>query len=358
MTRLIVGGDLKEGDPLPSIRALADQLDISLHTVRHAYQHLETDGLVKTRHGRRTQVIAFDIADLLQPAGDVRTYSIGVILPALDPFAVSILEGIEHTAQASHYSLSLCVSHQDPMLASRDIGRLITKNIDGLIIVSHESFVLMQSEGKITRLSGLPYVLVEMPNPEGFSVKMDRESGGYQATKHLLDLGHQQIGLITYTYDIPQLITLHQGHQRALEEAGLPLKPNLTSRVLGFDFAAGAQGMKNLLKVDPLPTAVMAITDSMALGAMQVLRGKGLHIPEDMSVVGFYNAPFAEMVDPPLTTVEAPLFELGQAATKTLTMLIDGSALPPREVLLPTSLIVRQSSGQPKLVPPRVRIEN
>ena len=136
MTQLIVGGYLEEGDPLPSIRTLADQLDISLHTVRHAYQILETDGLVETRHGRGTRVIAFEIADLLQPAGDVRTYSIGVILPALDPFAVRILEGIENTVRASHYSLSLCVSHQDPILASRDIARLITKNIDGLIIAS------------------------------------------------------------------------------------------------------------------------------------------------------------------------------------------------------------------------------
>jgi len=358
LTQLIVVGGLKEGDPLPSIRALADQLDISLHTVRHAYQHLETDGLVETRHGRRTRVVAFEIADLLQPAGDVRTYSIGVILPALDPFAVSILEGIEYTAQASHYSLSLCVSHQDPILASNDIARLITRNIDGLIIVSHDAYVMLHPEGEITRLSGLPYVLVEMPDPEGFSVRMDRESGGYQATKHLLDLGHQRIGLITYTYDIPQLITLHQGHQRALEEAGLPLDPNLVSRVLGFDFAAGAQGMKNLLKVDALPTGVMAITDSMALGAMHVLRENGLHIPEDFSVVGFYNAPFAEMVDPPLTTVDAPLFELGQVATNNLTTLIEGSASPPREVVLPTSLIVRQSSGKSKMVPSNVKMES
>jgi DNA-binding LacI/PurR family transcriptional regulator len=104
--------------------------------------------------------------------------------------------------------------------------------------------------------------------------------------------------------------------------------------------------MKTLLKIDPLPTAVIAVSDSMALGAMQTIKEAGLHIPQDISVVGFNNAPFTGMVDPPLTTVDAPLYQLGQTGAKILHQLIEGSTSPPRTTILPTSLITRQSTGE------------
>jgi len=94
------------------------------------------------------------------------------------------------------------------------------------------------------------------------------------------------------------------------------------------------------------PTAIFAITDLMALGALQTLRGAGLRVPDDIALVGFNDIPLATLVDPPLTTVHAPAHELGATAMTLLQRLIAGEAPPDRTVVLPTTLIVRQSCGQ------------
>lgn len=343
---LIVGSELKIGDQLPAIRQLADQLDISMHTVRHAYQQLELDGLVEIRHGRRTKVLPLNLANMIKQAGEIRSQTIGVILPALDPYSVSILEGIETIASENQYMLTLSVSHQYGLIAIRDLAHMITSNIDGCLIVNHDSLTLVDSQNKLEPISGVPFVSIEWPNPNVYCVQMDRESGGYQATKHLIDLGHQQIALITYKIDVPQILSMNLGYKRALEEAGIPFDPSLISRVLGFDFTAGVQGMKNLFTLEQLPTAIITVTDAIALGAMQTIKDHNYRIPDDISVVGFNNTPRTDLVDPPLTTVAAPTYQIGQEATKMLLQLIEGSIPPQHEIVLPTTLIIRQSSGR------------
>jgi DNA-binding LacI/PurR family transcriptional regulator len=130
-----------------------------------------------------------------------------------------------------------------------------------------------------------------------------------------------------------------------LREAGLAPDPALIARVPAFDMAAGAEGARRLLALNPPPTAIFAIADNLALGAMTAIKGAGLRIPQDLALVGFNDIPIAGLVDPPLTSVAAPAREMGMQAMRMLKDLIAGRPPAQAQIALPLSLIVRASCG-------------
>lgn len=139
---------------------------------------------------------------------------------------------------------------------------------------------------------------------------------------------------------------VNAGYHRALQEAGIQEDPTLVARVKGFDIASGAEGAQVLVNLPQPPTAIFAITDLMAAGALQALRGRGYRVPQDMALVGFNDIPLAALLDPTLTTVAAPAYQMGRTAMRMLQSLIDGKRLPQSKIILPTSLVVRQSCGE------------
>jgi DNA-binding LacI/PurR family transcriptional regulator len=341
----IVSGGIKIGQKLPSIRALADRLGVSLHTVRHAYQQLESEGLVETRQGFGTRVIPFSLSDIIKSSSTIRSHTVGVIVPSWDnPFYHSFLQGAEEIAQQDQTLFFLCLTHDDPVIACRILGSLMAKGVDGVLLVSHDLSSIVESSLKSASFSQLPLVSADAPGCEGYVVQLDLEGAGYQATQHLVDLGHERIALITHSQEFHNVTPVNKGYQRALDEAGIDIDPNLICRVPGFDFSAGEHAAQKLLTLGSIPSAIFAITDLMALGAMQAVQKAGLRIPGDMSIVGFNDIPKAELVDPPLTTVKAPSFALGQEAMKMLLQLINGFEPTQREIILHNTLIVRHSS--------------
>ncbi len=347
ITWLVANGQLRAGDPLPSVRQLASHLGINVNTVRSAYQKLEAEGLVETRQGRGTQVLPFDLSRFAQAQGELRSHTIGVIIPNWShPFYHAFLQGVEEVAEKDQTLLFLCNTHDDPGNAWRDFARLSAKGVDGILVASHDisqfrttSFPTMLHQ-RVT-----PYVTVDWPGSTGYAVQLDLESAGYQATRHLVTHGHQRIGLITFTHDIENITPVNSGYQRALREAGLTQDSDLIARVPSFNPSAGADGAHRLLRLENPPTAVFAISDSLALGVMQVIKEAGLHIPRDIALAAFNDIPAAALVDPQLTTVSAPSYQLGLEAMKMLRLLIEGKKPPHRRIILPTSLVIRKSCG-------------
>jgi LacI family repressor for deo operon, udp, cdd, tsx, nupC, and nupG len=176
-------------------------------------------------------------------------------------------------------------------------------------------------------------------------VQLDLESAGYQATHHLVTHGHQRIGLITFTFDIENITPVNSGYQRALREAGLILDSELIAKVPSFNPSAGSDGMRRLMRLENPPTAIFAISDTLALGAMQAIKEAGLRIPGDVALTAFNDIPAASLVEPQLTTVSAPSYQLGLEAMKMLRLLIEGKKPPHRHIVLPTSLVIRKSCG-------------
>jgi DNA-binding LacI/PurR family transcriptional regulator len=349
ITWLIASGQLQAGDSLPSVRVLAQHLGINVHTVHSAYQKLEAAGLVETRHGSGTRVRPLAPGALAQISSSLRSHTVGVILPWLDnPFYHALLDGIEEVANADRTLLFVCATHDDPSEAWRYLAQLSARQVDGVIVASHDISDLA-TPGAGNGKKGLPLVSVDWPEGRGDAVLMDLKRAGYQATSHLLSHGHRRVGLITRMPAAANISPLEAGYRQALKEAGLAPSTRLMARVTGFGVGAGAGGARVLLSLARPPTAIFAVSDLLAIGALCAIKEAGLRVPGDVALAGFNDSPIASMVDPPLTTVAAPARQMGMEAMQMLQRRIAGEEPVDRRVVLPVSLVIRASCGPHEL---------
>ncbi len=260
---------------------------------------------------------------------------------AADMNLASTLWGLAAAARADGYRVLV-----EP-LAPADgtyAGLLRSRRVDGLVVSGPRD-----DDDELAALvrDGFPVVIqgwrADLDAP---SVDVDNRAGARGALEHLIGLGHRRIGCITnaplhYTAAVERL----GGYRDALESAGIGYEPGLVIEG-AFDAASGHVGMAELLR-HGRPTAVFVASDVVAIGALRGLRDAGLPVPGDVAVVGFDDIPIAAHVDPPLTTVHLPARALGETAGRLLLDRIAGRPVPSR-TLLPTELIVRDSSGSPR----------
>jgi LacI family transcriptional regulator len=342
---LIATGALKPGERLPSIRAMATRLGIHHHTVRAAYRQLEAQGMLETRQGSGSRVLAYEPQRLARLAGETRTHTIGVLLPGLsNPFYQAVLEGIEESAEEEGALVFVGNTHDDPLVQARYFTRLAAKRVDGILIVSQEADWLERDrDGRVG--DGLPVVSLDCPGEPGDVVLIDLEGAGYLATRHLIEHGHRRIGLVTYAARLDNVAPIENGYLRALEEVGVELREDWIGRAGGFDAGAGEAAAGRLLSGEDRPSAIFAITDLMAVGVLRIAKSLGLSIPQDLALVGFNDIPLAGLLDPPLTTVRAPAAELGRQGMRLLQRRISGGQGQPERIMLPVSLVLRMSCG-------------
>ncbi|MFL5756749.1 MAG: LacI family DNA-binding transcriptional regulator [Chloroflexota bacterium] len=241
-----------------------------------------------------------------------------------------MLEPLAHDGPWQTYDATLREQHADGMVISGP--RVDDKALLGLV------------------RDGFPIVLQgSLPDLAVASVDIDNVAAARGAVEHLIGLGHRRIACITHA---PVVYTAAharlRGYRDALAAAGLEASPDLFEEA-AFDASSGHAAMARLLARTSFD-AVFVASDVVALGAIGALREAGLHVPADVSVVGFDDIPLAAYFDPPLTTVRLPAFELGQAAGRALVQRIADPALRYR-TLLPTELIVRASTASPRALP-------
>jgi LacI family transcriptional regulator len=348
LTWLISSGALQPGDDLPAARGLATELGVNFHTVRGAYLRLEADGLVEARRGRRTRVARFDPRRLWPPESAARTHVVGVVLPTLsNPFYGELLEGAEEAARRSGTLLIVATTHDDQALALQSVAQLAAKGVDGVVVVSHDISALLDGTGDgPTGDRRLPLVVADRPGARGDTVEFDLEAAGYLAARHLVEHGHRRLGLISLVVPASNVAPREAGVRRSLDEAGLALDEGLVVRAKAFDPDAGAAAAARLLgRADP-PTAIVAIADLLAIGAIGELRRTGLRVPEDMAIVGMDDIPLARALDPALTTVALPARAMGAEALATLERTWSGNPGPPRRIVLDVGLVPRASCGR------------
>jgi LacI family transcriptional regulator len=272
-----------------------------------------------------------------------QTLAIGLVVPEDterffgDPFFAAIVSGINERLLRSDYVLNLFIASDDP-------GRKMTNymrggNVDGAIIVSHHT-----SDTFVDRIAAtMPVVYGGRPlrHREGeHYVDVDNVGGGRDATAYLIARGHRRIATITGPSTMPAGVDRLQGYRAALAAAGLDEGPIAEG---GFTSEGGAAAMRSILSAGATPDAVFAGSDLMARGALEVLTGRGLRVPDDVAVIGFDDSPVATSVTPPLTTMRQPSFEQGQTMAGVLLDVLGGRT-PPRATVLPTQLVVRASA--------------
>jgi LacI family transcriptional regulator len=277
-----------------------------------------------------------------------RTRTIGLILPdTANPFYAALAKGVEDTGFSLGYSVLLCHSDYDATRERAYAEVMITKQVDGVIYIQATPDVTA-----VRRLMqrGIPTVAVdrEIPDVEIDCVVADNFEGSRAATEHLLQLGHRRIGCIVRASALSNATERIRGYQAAMRQAGLEANPDLLVST-GHGYEDGRKAMGQLLDVEPRPTAVVAYPDILAIGAIRAVLDAGLHVPADVSVVGFDDIPPSAFMHPALTTVVIPKWEMGQRATEVLMTRIQGEGVgqPPHRVILPTTLIVRESTAPP-----------
>ena len=351
---LIVRGQAGVGDRLPPVRQLADELGINMHTVRAAYQELASAGLVSSRPGAGTIVAAYDPARLAGNVARVPSFTIGVIVPSLEEFFTPMLEAIDDALEHEPTMVVVCNTREDPAKAAWFVDQLVARGADGIILVAHDPHD--PSGAPIPRVPALlPTVVVDWPTAPDPVVLFDMEGAGHQAAAHLIDHGHERIGVITPPTAPPSVADTHTGIRRALRDASLTLLPEHVAHVPDFSTPSGIEGAEQLLSLDPPPTAILALGDQLAIGVIHTATSLGLTIPTDLALVGIGDIAVAPYLDPPLTTVHQDAAEAGTAATQALLHVINGEPPVSTRVRLPTHLIIRRSCGcpaEPEPTPP------
>jgi DNA-binding LacI/PurR family transcriptional regulator len=342
---LIVRGQATAGDRLPPVRQLAGELGINMHTVRAAYQELSSAGLITSRPGAGTIVAAYDTERLASNVARIPSFTIGVIVPSLEEFFTPMLEAIDDALEREPTMVMVCNTREDPAKAAWFVDQLVARGTDGIILVGepHDP-----SGAPMSRLPALlPTVVVGWPTAPNPVVVFDMKGAGRQAAAHLIEHGHERIGVITPPMGPPSIAETHTGIHQALSDASLTLQPDYVAHVPDFTTPSGIDGAEQLLALDPLPTAILALGDQLAIGVLHAANNRGLTIPTDLALVGIGDIAVASYLDPPLTTVHQDAAAAGTAATRALLQLMNGESPDSTRLSLPTNLIIRRSCGCP-----------
>jgi LacI family transcriptional regulator len=335
---LVADGALEPGERLPPVRALARQLGVNVNTVRAAYARLETDGLVRTRHGVGTVVLPTSVRTPPPGAGRLGSNTIGVVIGGLNPFYLPLLRGIEEVAAERGALVLVAEAHDSAALADATIRRLVARGVDGIIAVS------IGGLDDAEPASSPPIVYVDQPDRTGDVLLFDGRRAGYLATRHLAEHGHERIGIVTPPPTWPNVREVHAGYLDALRERGEDPRP-LVSEVGEFSLDAGRLGLAKLLNLPEPPSAVFAVDETLALGVLREAQARRLRLPRDIALVGYTDSPVSTLVEPALTTVSVPTREIGVRAMRTLAPLIDGRKSRRRREVLDVELVLRDSCG-------------
>jgi DNA-binding LacI/PurR family transcriptional regulator len=274
-------------------------------------------------------------------------YSCHDVLPERwHPILDRLLHSMTETAEVQGYHILMFTGRPDgePWLPYEEL--MLTGRVDGFVL----SGTNLEDE-RIRYLldKDFPFVAFGRANEEwDFPyVDVDGEAGARQAVEHLLSIGHRRIGLIAWPEAVLTGHYRYQGYVDALREAGVSLDPAWVVRTEHATGAAGHRAMHALLDLpaDRQPTAVVALSDVMAIGAMNAIYQAGLQPGQDVAVVGFDDMPIDRYLCPPLSTVRQPIAEAGRRIVNMLLQIIRGEELAERQVLLPPTLIVRDSTG-------------
>ncbi|HLA06649.1 MAG TPA: substrate-binding domain-containing protein [Anaerolineales bacterium] len=343
ITWLIASGDLKPDDRLPTIRELADQLSVNMHTIRQAYHSLEDDGLVETRPSRGTRVKSFDLNKLFTTESASPSHTIGILVPNMYSFYDPFLDGVEEIARHSGYMIIVCFTRDNEELTRQTAQQLVAKNVDGIVAASPVAGVFERHLP--TPSDGPPIVYVDAPQFPTHTILLDLENAGFLAAEHLIKHGHRRIGMITAPLTWPNFYDSYKGYTRALHASNLDLDPALVIETPAFSLENGYQAALRLLELKKPPKAVFISGDLMAAGVIRALKENGRRIPEDFAIVSKDNIELAALMDPALTTVTLPAYQMGVEATNMLVRLITGKRLNKKRIVLRSELMVRRSCG-------------
>jgi LacI family transcriptional regulator len=332
------------GEGMPTIYDVARAAGVSTSTVSHVINGTRyVSDKTKQRVQQAMEQLRFRPNSLARSLVRQETRTIALIVPDnVNPFFAELARGIEDHGFEAGYNVLLCNSDRSVSKELAYLDMLTSKRVDGII------YMTMSTEiDQLQQLVDLRIPIVTFDREFGDidAILLDNEAGAYDATRHLTELGHRRIGCIGGPDAKTRSHARVRGYEQALIEAGIAIDPELI-QMGAWTYETGQEAAKQLFDLHPPPTAIFAGNDMMAIGAIAHLRDRGLHVPEDVSVVGFDNVTLSAYYSPPLTTMSTPIQQIGEQLCRLLLGRINNQ-LPsiPQRSSVRGQLVVRASTA-------------
>ncbi len=335
-----------------SIKDIAKEAGVSISTVSYVINN-------KKNVSKKTRQKVLEIIDKLDyrtniVARSLRTKStktVGIIVPDIStPFTSQVVKGMEEVAKSRGYTLILGCSYYDIDEEIRQTNVLLDQLIDGIILFNgfdNTSFVESLAEK-------IPLVLIdrEIGNSNIPSVTVDNIKGMESAIDYLVSAGHKKIGYVTFNYENHTIVRQrYLGYCRGLEKNKITINYNhiINTDLFRLKEIDGTfDYMKEyFIKQNDIPTAFAAISDFNAYGIISAAKAIGLKVPEDISVIGYDNIVFSQIIDPPLTTVKQPKKLMGKTGMELMLDIIKEKRFKKKSIVLKTEIIERRSVTNP-----------
>jgi len=334
-----------------TIKDIARELGISPSTVSRALKdHPDISTATKKAVNELAQKLNYQPNIVALSLRSKKTNTLGVVIPEVVHFFFStVINGIESVAHQAGYSVILAQSRESAKVEAGSLKTMFNSRVDGILLsISRETTDVEHIEWIMKR--GMPLVFFDRKYdmPSVSSVTVDDYAGAKKAVKHLIDQGNKKIMHIKGPSHLLITVDRYRGYADALKEAGIPEDTNLLFSCETGEIGEACEEIKKRLPKEQ-PEAIFASTDPLAIGAIKGIKEMGLSVPNDIAVAGFSNWQNGEFMQPTLTTVDQPGFEMGQEAAKLLISQIEQKMkdkLDPVPVskVLDTKLIVRESS--------------
>lgn len=333
-----------------TINDVAQQAGISKSTVSR-YLNGRYDCMSAATKERITQVIAeleYYPNDIARSLKQKSTRTIGAIVAnILNPFSTSVIRGVEDYCKNAGFNVILCNADDDPVKEKEYIEMLMAKQIDGLIInTTGRNNELLQNV-----IQKIPLVLIDrkVPAIKSDVVTVDSFQGACLAVNHLFSLGHWEIAMFVLPYeDVSPRLERVQGYQAALANNGLPFRPEYLVETAVAEQAVTGK-LQTLLAGPHKPTAVFGINNVMTMAIVKALKRLRCSIPQDMAVIGFDDWEWAELLEPAVSVIAQPTYQIGEKAASILIKRIKAKTVAPKKPSIKVYqpwLIARKSAGE------------
>ncbi len=271
-----------------------------------------------------------------------------VVLPSVgDPFFEGVMHGIMQVAEELHYTIFIRETQFNTLTADDYSNMIFSKQADGIILLASvcpftaplerpggnkQQPIIISCESVTPELSHFP------------SVRIDNIAASKEATEYLISLGHSNIGFIYGSHVSTLTLDRERGFRRAMKEAKMPVADGWVVEG-GLNLDGARKATRKLLNHPQRPTAIFCANDEMAMGTLHEIKSAKLRVPEDISVLGFDDIRYAEILDPPLTTVAQPAEEIGERTMHRLCKAIEGRDIGDEVEIVPHKLVVRRSTS-------------
>ena len=331
-----------------TLKSVAQEVGVSVTTVSRVLNNKPCRVSEETRENIMRAVVNQHYMPN-QTARSLKTqqsFTFGFLVPDIsNAFYSELARSVEEAAYQCGYHLLLGNSNSQSERDYEYLQLFAERSVDAVIMIPSASFDSDSARlHEMIREYNVPVVVIDrfIHSDEVYNINIDHALGSYLAARHLLSLGHNRIGLGTG----PQTLIIGQqrlaGYQRALEEFGIPYDPELVVED-SFDIPSGAAALQKFLAHKA--TAICCSNDMMALGVYQECARFNLHLPEDLSVVGFDNIDMTDVMTPPLTSVALPVEEMAHTAVEIAIRLSQGAQVEERQRIFKPNLVIRRSTS-------------